>query len=205
MNWLQIAQSVIAGVLYFSAWSILFYLFNVLRNKRLEYRLRRLIKPGGVKCERERVHVILANYTNVDVTVRRLELLTRNKERVPLTYSGDIGEVELDFDDLQEFANKWRATGGDRFSVAGLQDRGFVELPPQTGGYWTLDEEEIAHRTAEFTGCRVIVEYPTIFRSKALMQVMAGEEVLEAIRDAYRDFLRERDEREGQSAHAVRV
>lgn len=194
MDWLQIAQSVIAGVLYFSAWSILFYLFNVVRNKRLERRLRRLIKPGGVKCERERVHVIVANYTNVDVQVRRLELITRRRERVPLTYSGDIGEVELDFGDLQEFADKWRATGGDRFRIAGLRDRGFVELPPQTGGYWTLEEDELLAHAGDVVGCLAVVEYPTIFRGRALVQVDGGEDVVAAIRKAYDAYLQEQDE-----------
>ncbi len=133
MQWEKILQSVVAGVGYFSLWTLLVYAFYLLRNKILEYQLKRLIQPQRSDPDEDRVHVIAANPTDVRVTIRDVRLITDDDTHISLTYMGDTGDVIRPRKRDGIIARR-RNPAVSRFKKAGLTERGFVELPAETSG-----------------------------------------------------------------------
>lgn len=179
-----IIQNIVGTLLSFACWSALFYTFFGLRNRMLEYKLRRLIRPERSDPDEDRVHVVCANGTNVRVTVRDVRLITTDDTHVSLTYFGDTGDVirPRRNDDL---ISRRRNPVYARNEKAGLIERNFVELPAQTAGLWALTAEQIEDHEWWFEHCVLVIDYPTLLNTRRLMMVRAPQPIVD---DFNRDF-----------------
>ncbi|GAB3672716.1 hypothetical protein GCM10028792_07330 [Salinisphaera aquimarina] len=195
MTWLSILQSILGTVTSFIIWSLLVYLFYVLRNRSLEHRLKRLIQPERSDPDEDRVHVVCANGTDVRVTVRDVRLITRNDTHLSLTYLGDTGDVIRPSRPNDIIARR-RNSVVTRHEKAGQIERRFVELPAQTAGMWALTADQVDDSDWQFVDCLLVIDYPTLLNTRKLMVVTAKSEIVDDLNADFRAYIVGREARE---------
>ncbi|WP_353223115.1 hypothetical protein [Salinisphaera hydrothermalis] len=188
MAWGTILQNIVGTVMSFVVWSALVYGFFVLRNKSLEFKLKRLIRPERSDPDENRVHIVCANGTDVRVTVRDVRLITASDTHISLTYFGDTGDVIRPRRNNDIIARR-RNSVVTRHERAGLIERNFVELPAQTAGLWALTAEQVEDPNWRFAHLILVLDYPTLLNTRRLMVVEAREEILGALNDDFRRYI----------------
>lgn len=188
-----IIQNIVGTVLSFVAWSALVYVFFVLRNWTLEFKLRRLIRPERSDPDEDRVHMICANGTDVRVTVRDIRLITECDTHVSLTYIGDTGDVIRPRRKNDVIARR-RNTITLRNEKAGLIERNFVELPAQTAGLWALTAAQVENPGWRFSQCLLVIDYPTLLGTRRLIVVHAPIRIVTDVNEDFRRYIQTRSE-----------
>ncbi|WP_423822369.1 hypothetical protein V5738_00165 [Salinisphaera sp. SPP-AMP-43] len=166
------------------AWSSLVYVFFVLRNNTLAYKLEKLIRSEHRDPDEDRVHIDCANGTNVRVTLRDVRLITADVTHVSLTHFGDTGDVIRPRRNNDLTARR-RHSVLTRHEQAGLIERNVVQRPAQTAGLWALPAAQVEDPEWRLAHRVLVIDYPTLLNTRRLMRVEAKAEVLAQLNDDF--------------------
>ncbi len=171
-----------AAVLACLAW-----LSNKARALRLRKSLTKSFGNQGVNFSGEGFGVSISNKTSIDVVVRCVLLSMKPRGSIKLNYKGPDGDIGWDA----------AQRGGDVAAVIEKTDdsREFIILPAHTSGRWIVPLAGMRHFAKAIAGgdffakCKMLVEYPTLFGGRKLMETEADEVTLKLINESAKGYL----------------
>ncbi len=183
-------SSVVSGLTTAAVWAVVLWLVNLGRNKWVERQLRGSLCRIGTQYGDEGFGATLKNETRISILVRDVVFLTEDPEQgIGLLYDRptyDFMIVEKKTRKPMTFKTKTRTRDLKRETTA----HGFVMLPPETGGIWTLDPRfYFENADLVLTGARATVEFKTFFGNPKITIVESNEGSSGLIQKTYGQFL----------------
>lgn len=183
-------SSVVSGLTTATVWAVVLWLVNMVRNKWVERQLRKSLCRIGTQYGDEGFGATLKNETRIPILVRDVVFLTQDPEQgIGLLYDRptyDFKIVEKKTREPMTFKTKTRSRDLTRETTA----HGFVTLPPETGGIWTLDPGFYFENPELIpTGARATVEFKTFLGNPKIIIVASNEGSAELIQKTYGQFV----------------
>lgn len=191
INTQAVLDGLVTGIATASVWAFALWVWNVARNLRLRFRLLKVFSKQSGSLGTDSFGFGIHNHTSVPVTVRDVRIYhgTRPRYAYRLNYVGPSHEV---MDEHQPRRRRPRpfdpATpdeemiSWDRQRPPQTDERGFATLPPQTGGDWRMPVSGIRDQMT-IDAVRVVIEYTTLFRDRAIIAVHAKASTLKLLND----------------------
>ncbi len=189
MNYLSIAENVIAGILSALAITSIAWAISWIRNLLLEHKLKDAINPNGVGVEydqsknRATFSLQVHNYANATIRVRAVVLMT-DKFHIELKPAQDkpIYQTPLSNEIVRpKFRRKY-------FSKGSLEQDGnpySMLLPPKTMGIWEIRSETFTSHECIVDNVFMAFEYATIFGNSALVRMKATKSILRLVKQSF--------------------
>jgi hypothetical protein len=185
--WIDVSSNLIADIGAAALLACVPAVWNKFRARLLRRSLVESFGPLAGSFSGEGFGIGIKNNTSVDVVIRSIMLLLRDRGSIILTYKGPSGEIGWGA------ANK----GGEVAAVIEETDnsRGFQILPAHTGGEWIIHRNGMRMLAAQlatapwFSKCRMLVEYPTLFGGRKIMEAEASDHTMELINRMAQQYL----------------
>ncbi len=187
-DWCPIYENTLANVLAAVIGGGAVFVWNRYRNVRLEGTLRTAFVQHGIAMTAQGFGIAVHNRTPVTILVRKITVWGGEEQgSIKLNYEGPTGEVGLEHEgDGRTLPRVLFWSTLDNYD----EDRGFVIMPPHTGGTWVIRHELLTRPSWFFTRCVMILEYPTMFGGRALLRVEANEDYMRDFRQLAEDYPR---------------
>ncbi len=193
MDFSTVLAGTISGITTASLWAFGLWLFNRLRNHRIEKALQQSFQKAGVIRSGAWFGVTLRNTSPITVVVRDVRLHDSSEtEDLILTYRGPCGSVLPGRGCPSSVGDFLASRNGD-----GALERGFVRLPVLTDGYWVFPDSayrvypENRTRTPKISACLATIEYQTVFGTTRVLTVEASSIMVGLIDSMLGDFIPE--------------
>lgn len=161
----KIIESIVTGVSTAISWVLLVYIFNFVRNKILEFKLRKTFKANGTFGGSGYYGVLLTNRTKVDVKIREVILLLEHGSFV-LHYLGQKAceyKVKIKIDNKEKTTFN-RSTEYDSPSI------GPTPLEFYSSAKFGISQELLFEGLKIKNGF-VTLDYPQAFGSRKIIKV----------------------------------
>ena len=190
--------------------ALIFYIFNLFRNTRLEAQLRVAVEnvTGGVdsicvaydppRIKHASFNLIIENPTSVPVIIREVRLRTKEdmgecRPLYRLNYFGPTRHVHNDDPDIWSGdylspRTPEESLEEERYYGLGPPPRDFHEIPSQCAAMYGWPAEmttPFAKKT--LVECLVFAEYPTIFGGRKVLKVVASEHTVNFVSKLIQD------------------
>ena len=168
MNLSVLSEAVVSGIVTALVWAGLVWVLYFVREHRTKRQLQQILQPKGITLSINGFGVPIENPTGASIVVRQVVLRVNSPHVRNLILSYEPDRI---------------AHPGDTPSAGSLLhraqlERGFVELPPKTGGTWMLRNSffEMLPLDIEAIGCKIVVEYGTLFGDRDVLEIEGSEE-----------------------------
>lgn len=189
LNYINIAENLIAGITAAIVIAVGAWIVSWIRNVLLERQLKEAINPNGVGTGFDPLtfkgsfSLQIHNYANATIRVRSVVLIT-DKFHVELHPAKDkpIYQTPLTNEVVRpKFKRKHLSKG----SLEPDNNSNSMLLPPKTMGVWQVDSETIGSREWIVNDIFMAFEYATIFGNSALVRMKATETTLRLVKDNF--------------------
>ena len=189
MNYLSIAENIVAALLSALAIAGIAWATSWVRNILLERKLKEAINPNGVGIEfdettnRGTFSLQVHNYANATIRVRAVVLMT-DKFYVELKPAENkpIYQTPLSNEIVHP---KFRRKHFSKGSLEPDSNPNSMLLPPKTMGVWEVRSETITSREWIVENVFVVFEYATIFGNSALVRIKVPESILRLVKENF--------------------
>lgn len=192
MNVRSIVEAVIAGLTTALAWAVALWVFNFCRNLKLRKQLKRVFSKHSVAYGIDGFGLGLRNHTSIPVIVRDVRFYKDYPNYAfVLNYIGATQEVidekipktkkvrVFDKNNPDQTVRAWP------YKVTPpLDERGFVVLPPETGGDWRIPKNVISS-DMRIDAVRVVIEYTTLFGKREIVPIMASQDTVKFVSESF--------------------
>lgn len=198
MNIMAILEAVVAGLTTAIAWAVALWTFNFFRNRRLKSKLQRVFAIHSVSVGIEGFGFGLYNHTDIPVTVRDVRFYKEYpKYSYVMNYVGPTHEVidimrpkeakTFEKDNSRETEFRY-----NRPKACETDERGFVVLPPQTGGDWRIPKDAI-RPDMRIDAVRIVIEYNTLLGSREIVPIMASTKTIKFLSESFEKVKHKKD------------
>lgn len=196
----SIVEAVVAGLTTALAWAVALWIFNFCRNMKLMKQLKKVFSRHSVGYGIDGFGFGLRNHTSIPVTVRDVRFYKDYpKYAFVLNYVGvtqDVIDEEkpktkksktFDKNDPDQTVRAWP------YKVTPpLDERGFVVLPPETGGDWRIPKNAISP-DMRIDAVRVVIEYTTLLGKREIVPIMASKDTVKFLSESFEKVKHKKD------------